>query len=99
MATWGKKTVIVGEYEPKSTFYYDYNTTVDAYYFRYTGQEDHGLGYEPFDIQTRMGQEQGEVMLEALVNHILAFDYSGDESAFIERFIKNNRFKKAQIKE
>jgi hypothetical protein len=93
MATWGKKTIKVNKYEPETTLYYDYNTTVDAYYFRYKGQEDYGLGYEQFDVETRMSQEQGEAMMEALINHILYFECSGDEEKFMEEYVKNNRFR------
>jgi len=93
MATWGKKEIKVHRFEPPTTLYYEYNTTVDAYYFRYKGQEDYGLGYESFDIETRMSNTQGEAMMEALINHILNFECSGDEEKFMEEYVKNNRFR------
>ncbi len=92
MATWGQKTILIDKYKPERSLYYDYNTTVDSYYLNYMGSEDHGMGYENFDIEYRFGNQEGEAIMEALINHILAFECSGDEQQFIDRYIKNNRF-------
>lgn len=95
MATWGKKTIKTNEYKSSTNnLYYEYNTTVDSYYFRYKGEEDYGLGPESFDVETRMGKEQGEAMMEALINHILNFECSGDEERFMKRYVQYNRFRR-----
>ncbi len=96
MATWGKKQIRINRYEPESTMYYEYNTTTDAYYIKTIWNEDFGLGNERFESEDRMGQEVGEAMMEAFINHILAFSCSGDTDRFIERYIKNNRFRLAK---
>ena len=95
----GQKTIKVDNYTPETTLYYDYNTTVDAYHFRYKGSEDYGLGQEEFDVDTRMSDTEGEAMMEALIDHILAFKCSNEEERFIERYIKNNRFRSVKAEE
>jgi len=94
MATWGKKEIRINEHEPKSTMYYEYNTTVDSYYFKTIWNEDFGLGNERFETEHRFGQEVGEAMMEALIAHILAFELGGDVATFIERYVLDNRFRK-----
>lgn len=94
MATWGQKTILIDKYKPEKSLYYDYNTTVDAYHLKYKGEEDFGIGYEKFDIDYRFDQSLGEAIMEALINHVLHFECSGDEEEFIDRYIKGNRFKK-----
>lgn len=96
MATWGKKEIRINKYEPKSTMYYEYNTTVDAYYFKTIWNEDFGLGNERFETEEHMGNQMGEAKMEALINHILAFECSGDVERFVDRYIRNNRFKNAK---
>ena len=98
MATWGKREIRINKYDPPSTMYYHYNTTVDAYYFKIIWNEDFGLGNERFETEDRMGLEVGEAMMEAFINHILAFECSGDVEQFVERYVKNNRFAKVEPK-
>lgn len=94
MATWGKKQIKINAYEPESTMYYEYGTVCDSYYFKTIWNEDFGMGNERFETEERMSQEVGEAMMEAFINHILAFNCGGDIDRFIERYIANNRFRK-----
>lgn len=96
MATWGQREIRINKYEPKSTLYYDYNTTVDSYYLKVVWNEDFGLGNERFENEYRFGNEVGEAMMEALINHILAFECSGGIEEFVDKYIKNNRFSKGK---
>lgn len=94
MATWGKKEIQICPYRPETNkLYYDYNTTCDLYYIKINRDEDYGLGYEQSESEYRFNPAEGQGLMEALINHILAFNYSGDERLFIERFITNNKFK------
>ena len=43
-------------------------------------------------IEQHEGPDSGEAQMEAYIHHILAFDYNGNVEAFVERYIKNNRF-------
>ena len=98
MATWGKREIKINDHKPESTMYYEYNTTVDSYYFKTIWNEDFGLGNERFESEDRFGQDVGEAKMEALINHVLAFECSGDVERFVERYIKNNRFSKVEPK-
>lgn len=93
MATWGQKKVHYNKYSPESSLYYEYNTSSDQYKLRLKTEMDYGMGIEKYENDYHFGPDEGEVIMEAFINHILAFDYSGNEEAFIERFIKKNRFK------
>ncbi len=93
MATWGKFKIRYQKYRPDDTLYYSYNTTCDQYYFRWTWKDDDWYGsHEIKETEERQGPEAGEAQMEAYIHHILAFDYSGNVEAFVERYIKNNRF-------
>lgn len=92
MATWGKITINPNKFNKDETFYYDYNTTSDCYYFHHVGEEDYGLGSEFFDIEERYSLERGELLMEALICHTLAFECGGDIQEFVKRYIDNNRF-------
>lgn len=89
MATWGKKTV---KYLPDSSLYYDYNTCADQYHINLKTEKDYGMGAEKYDNDYYFGPDEGTILMEAFIDHILAFDYGGDQQAFIERFINKNRF-------
>lgn len=93
MATWGQKTVHYDKYCPYSSLYCTYSTSSDIYYLNLKTEKDYGIGNEKFENEYCFGLNEGEVMMEAFINHILNFEYSGNEEAFIERFIKKNRFK------
>ena len=93
MATWGKKTVHYDKYYPNSSLYYQYSTTSDQYRLNLETEKDYGMGPERYEDSYTFGPEEGEVIMEALINHILAFDFSGDEVAFMNRYLKNNRFR------
>jgi hypothetical protein len=99
MATWGKREIQFNKYEPKNTLYYDYNTTVDSYHVKVVEHVDYGLGNERYENDYRFSQEVGEAMMEALINHVLAFECSGDVDEFVKQYIENNRFKKVMAKE
>jgi hypothetical protein len=97
MATWGKLKISIEDFDPENnTVYYEYNTTSDQYYFEVNTKLDYGLGYEDYKSEYRFSPEIGEGLMEAFINHLLNFECSGDEDLFIERYIKNNKFKKAQ---
>lgn len=91
MATWGKKERKINRFDPPSTMYYEYSTTVDAYYFKTVYNDDFGLGNETFKNELRFGQDYGRCLMEALICHIKAFE-SLDDEEFLEKYIKNNRF-------
>ena len=93
MATWGQKKVHYDKYSAESSLYYEYNTTSDLYRLNLKTERDYGLGIEKYENSYIFGPDEGEIIMEAFINHILAFDFSGNEEAFVKRFIKNNRFK------
>lgn len=96
MATWGKLTATINKYEPASTMYYEYNTTSDIFYIKSIVNEDFGLGNECFENESRFSPDYAKCLMEALINHFLAFEYSGDIEEFMNERIINNRFKKAE---
>jgi hypothetical protein len=95
MATWGKITIRPNPYDERETLYYSYSTTVDSYYICHAGYEDLGMSEEYFKREYRFGKEAGEAMMEALINHTMAFEGLTEEQ-FVERYIRNNRFKKVK---
>lgn len=58
-------------------------------------EKDYGMGIEKHNSDYYWGSDEGEAIMEALINHILGFDFSGNEEAFIEQFLRKNRFKGA----
>ena len=93
MSTWGKIKIRISEYDKDDTLYYDYNTTCDQYYFEWTWTDnDWGGDGKVHESEEHSWPRSGEAQMEAYINHILAFDYSGNVEAFVERYIKNNRF-------
>jgi len=93
MATWGKLKIRYNRYRLDDTLYYDYNTTCDQYYFVWTYKDDDwGGDCKVHRSEEHKGPDTGEAQMEAYINHILAFDYGGNVEAFVERYIKNNRF-------
>ena len=93
MATWGKLKIKYNKYRPDDTLYYEYNTTCDQYYFAWTWKDDYEYGdYKVHKTEKHQGPDSGEAQMEAYINHILAYDYGGNIEAFVERYIKNNRF-------
>jgi hypothetical protein len=92
MATWGKLKI---EYEKDCTLYYSYSTTVDGYYLLDESKRDYGMGEEQHAAEYRFDREAGEAIMEALVNHTMAYEGLTEEQ-FVERYIRNNRFKKAK---
>jgi len=96
MATWGKRKIKINSHLPESTMYYEYNTTSDQYYINSIINEDFGLGIECYESEFRCGPEAGEAMMEAFINHVLAYQCSGDVEQFVERYITNNRFSKVK---
>src|SRR5580693_7630844 len=93
MATWGKLKIRISEYDKDKTLYYDYNTVCDQYYFKWTWTDNEwGGDGKVHESVEHAGPDTGEAQMEAYINHILAFDYGGNVEAFIERYIKNNRF-------
>ena len=96
MATWGKLTIPMHNYYQPPTLYYDYNTTSDMYVFIEKGIDEY-TGAE-YTSQDYFGNCKGEAMMEAFIHHIMCFD-SYNEERFVERFIRNNRFKKEDLKD
>lgn len=93
MATWGKLKIKYNKHRPDDTLYYEYSTTCDQYLFRWTWKDDDWYGdHKIHTLERCEGPDSGEVQMEAYINHILAYNYNGDIEAFIERYIKNNRF-------
>ncbi len=99
MATWGKRKVKINNHSPESTMYYEYSATSDQYYIEIIINEDFGLGNERFESEFRCGPDVGEAMMEAFINHVLAYQCSGDVDRFVERYITSNRFSKAKVEE
>lgn len=93
MATWGRIKIRYNGYRKDDTLYYDYNTTSDQYFFLWTWRDDDwGGDGKVHEIRDYQSPASGEAQMEAYIHHILAFDYGGDVDAFVERYIKNNRF-------
>lgn len=86
MATWGKKTIRLGF---EDSLYYDYSTVSDSFCFKYIYRDE----YDNLMIEQTayIGDSQGRAMMEAMINHYIAYE-DGEES-FIERYVKNNRFR------
>lgn len=93
MATWGKKSIELHSYYPPETLYYEYSTVTDTFYFRWDGTDDYS-GKPAFN-EYLINDDLGRAMMEAFIHHVKAMDGLTEE-AFMERYIKNNRYAKEQ---
>lgn len=93
MATWGKKEIKVTDYDDSDILYYEYSTTVDSFNFILTGLDEYDR--LPFKSEYRFGLDISKAIMEAMIEHIMNYDYMSKDE-FIEKYIENNRFNKIE---